>query len=98
MRRFIDIMENSQIELFVNSLSTDDVGFEKIGNKLIRFEGFTDACWEDAEQKGKTISQLEDEMISEWQSYHPEYKMIEHGWTHGSDFHTDTTFYAVFTI
>ena len=99
MRKFIDIITEDvspEIEAFLHTLSTDDVGVEEIGGFTVRFEGFTDQCWEDAEEKGKTIDGLEREMIADWQGRHPGLELVDSGWTYGDEYWTDTTFYAIF--
>lgn len=50
----------------LDELTPADVGLDTLGNKIIRFEGFTDDCWEAAFDGGKTADDLEDEIISDW--------------------------------
>lgn len=53
-------------ESLLDSLTPADVGLDMIGGKIIRFEGFTDECWEAASDEGKTVVDLEEEIISDW--------------------------------
>lgn len=104
MRKFIDIINESQevqnavnkIADFLHTLATDEVGVEEIDGYTVRFEGFSDMCWESAEEQGKTIEGLEQEMIKDWQGRHPGMKLVASGWIGEGEYWTDSMFYAVF--
>jgi len=83
------------LEDFLNGLSPDDVGDEVMGPYIVAFEGFTHDCWEDAEAKGKSLDDLEDEILGEWQKKYKT-KPIQSGWARGGEFGEDDIFYAVF--
>jgi len=78
---------------FLNALTPGDVGFVVIGNRVLRFEGFTDECWDDAIQSGKTIEMLEVEILNEWSTQHEtkSRRLIEGGWW------TEDIFYAIYS-
>lgn len=101
MRKFIDIINESnsaheEIAHFLHQLATDEVGVEEIAGFTVRFEGFSDMCWEDAEEKGKTSKSLVEEMLKDWQGRHPDLTLVAHGWTNGDEMWSDTIFYAVY--
>jgi len=58
-------MSEEEVKL-LDSLSPSDIGWDTIAEKIIRFEGFTDACWEAAFEEGKAPEDLELEIICDW--------------------------------
>lgn len=103
MRRFISIINEAQtntVEVFLDQLTPDDVGEEWFGDHLLKFEGFTDLCWESAQSKGQTIEDLEQEILSDWhQRITQEGKhmtLVESGWTQEPEFFQDTIFWALY--
>ncbi len=77
---------------FLDGLTTDDIGFDMVGKRVIRYEGFTDLCWEDAYERGKSVDDLEEEIISEWAQREGKQglKLLESGWW------TNDMFYAIY--
>jgi len=76
-----------QIYSFINELSPDDIGKECFGIFCIHYEGFTDMCWDAAEEENKSIEDLEEEMTQEWikkESISQE-NIIDIGWNSGED-------------
>jgi hypothetical protein len=82
IKRIYESKLPDEIYSFLNDLTTDDVGTQQFGNYIVKFEGFTDMCWADAEKCGKSIEDLEKEILSQWQNEVGlwEYNPIEHGW------------------
>jgi hypothetical protein len=58
-------MSDEEVRI-LDELTPADVGLDTVGNKIIRFEGFTDECWAAAFEEGKTADDLEEEIISDW--------------------------------
>ena len=90
-----------EISDFVNSLTVEDVGHDFFGKSdefLVRFEGFSDQCWQDAEAKNKTVEDLETDMLEDWRQREEniKFKNIDSGWTDEPDFYTETIFWAVY--
>lgn len=88
---------------FLFHLPPDEVGEERIGTDfLLKFEGFTEMCWDDAKEKGKTIQSLEAEIINDWANRLAaeglKARMIEHGWTYEPEFYAETTFWAMYHL
>lgn len=81
-------------ERFLDTLTPDDVGYEVIGKRIIRFEGFTDECWVDAYKNGTTTESLEREIIRDWASRQEtkELKLVEYAWW------TEDIFYAIYRL
>lgn len=61
-----------KISTFLDTLSTDDDGQEQFENYIIKFKGFSDEGGLNTSIEGKTINQLENEMLKTW------YKEIKH--------------------
>lgn len=87
----------------INELNPGDVGFETRGNLVLKYEGFTDACWEDQVDKlgsdravDHAIPQLETEILDGWAKALPGYKCVEHDWTDEPFCWAETVFWAVF--
>ncbi len=57
---------SDEVEKLLDSLTSSDIGLESVGDKIIRFEGFTDDCWNAAFEEGKTVDDIEKEIISDW--------------------------------
>ena len=66
----------------LDSLTPSDIGWDTVGDKIIRFEGFTDDCWDAAFGEGKTTDDLEDEIISDWAQREETagLALLENGW------------------
>ena len=79
-------------EKLLDSLTPSDIGWDTIADKIIRFEGFTDDCWDAAFEEGKTADDLEDEIISDWAQREGTtgLALLESGWW------TPDIFYAVY--
>lgn len=60
-----------KISTFLDTLATDDDGDKYFENYIVKFKGFSDDGGLDVSHEGKTINQLEDELLEEW------YKDIE---------------------
>ncbi|MDD5474722.1 MAG: hypothetical protein PHU34_11350 [Candidatus Methanoperedens sp.] len=82
-----------QIDEFIEDLNPDDVGREELSGYVIRFEGFTDECWQDAKNKKKNITMLEKEILQEWSK---EGKLIRWGWKDVGSFGEPDVFFALF--
>jgi hypothetical protein len=83
---------SDEIEKLLDSLTPADTGWDTVANKLIRFEGFTDACWEAAIEEEKTVDDLESEIVADW-GLREETRgliLLESGWW------TPNIFYAVY--
>ncbi|MBX3289635.1 MAG: hypothetical protein KF855_09855 [Acidobacteria bacterium] len=67
---------------FLDSLVPSDVGRTVIGDKIVRFEGFTDDCWESANENGKSRGDLEEEVIVDWAKRERQagLTLLESGW------------------
>jgi hypothetical protein len=50
-KEFINESHNNEVEDFLFSLGSDDVGVEEIGPYRIHFEGFSDWCQQDAQER-----------------------------------------------
>lgn len=61
-----------KIASFLDTLATDDDGQEQFENYIVKFKGFSDDVGLNTSIEGKTINQLEDEMLKIW------YKEIKH--------------------
>lgn len=85
---------NPSVERFLNSLTPEDIGCVVIGNSILRFEGFTDECWRDAIEKGKSCDGLRDEIVRNWdESEGAKGKTLtEDGWW------TENIFYAIYSV
>ncbi len=83
---------SDEIETLLDSLTPADVGWDTVGDRIIRFEGFTDDCWDAAFEEEKTADDLEDEIISEWAKREETsgLTLVESGWW------TPDIFYAVY--
>lgn len=81
-----------EIEKLLDSLTPDDIGWDTAEDKLIRFEGFTDYCWEAAIEDGKSVDDLEEEIISDWAQREETAGLVllEIGWW------TPDIFYAIY--
>lgn len=79
-----------------DDLSPDDVGQERFGDYVLKFEGFTRVCWDDAEEKGKDTPDIEKEIIGDWSKSLPGMAVVESGWQRGGDFGADDVFWALF--
>lgn len=92
-----DIAVTIKISKFLESLSTSDDGQKEFENYIVKFRGFSDEGGLNTSHEGKTINQLEDEMLDEWQSdiekQHPNEKveLKEANWT-------GNVFYAIYIL
>ncbi|MFA7523707.1 MAG: hypothetical protein WCY71_12350 [Halothiobacillaceae bacterium] len=84
------------IQDFIDGLTPDDVGVEEIDGQIVYFEGFTDMCWEDAQEQGKTPMSLEQEILADWSERNGGLTLIEHGWTYDPVPFEDTIFFAIY--
>lgn len=77
---------------FLNDLTPEDVGFLDLGRIVIRYEGFTDACWEEAMSSSKTIDELEKVILEDWSERTETRGLVvgECGWW------TESIFFAVY--
>jgi hypothetical protein len=89
-----DMVIPEEVWDFIDSLLPDDTGEEKIGGLVVRFEGFTGECWDDAEKKGKSIGDLEREILREWYGRHG--KEISSAWLRDPEFGEDNVFWAIY--
>lgn len=78
----------------MSSLTPSDVGWDIIGNKVIRYEGFTDDCWADVNGQGKMDSDLEEEIILDWSEREGTkgLNLVESGWL------TPDIFYGIYDL
>jgi 2'-5' RNA ligase len=88
-------MEHRDISDFLYDLTVEDIGRQEFGYRgryLLRFEGFTDACWADADERGKSISDLETEIMEGWNAEEKPngYEVQSSGW------YNDDMFYAIY--
>lgn len=79
---------------FIEQLTPEDVGQEKIGKLRVVFEGFTAACWEDALAEGKSLAALEAEILEGWNARNGQ--AIAVGWLRDLDFGEDNVFWAIY--
>lgn len=86
----------SEIADFIDELTPDDFGVAEFDEFRVRFEGFTHVCWQDAEKRGKTIEDLEKEILQEWEEKEKGSKLITMDWKHEPEFYEDNVLYAVF--
>lgn len=87
-------------ENFIFGLTPDDIGTEVVGEQLVKFEGFTGMCWAGAEETGKSVQDLEDEILEQWDREASEAgypNRIDAGWTNEPIPHDDTIIYAIYT-
>lgn len=84
------------IEDFLDTLTPDDVGNEEVDGKIVYFEGFTDLCWDEAKEKGKTVKSLEAEIIADWSGRNGGLTLLDLGWTNEPVPFEDTIFFAVY--
>ena len=89
--KWVKAMNNKEIDAYLDELTPEDVGYDDFGDLRVVFEGFTDECWEDAIGKGKTLQQIEKELLNDWKERYNG-TVIESGW------HTEDIFYAIFRL
>lgn len=88
------------VEDFIFGLTPDDIGGEEVDGKFVKFEGFTGMCWEGAEEAGKSVQDLEDEILAEWDAAMKSTawpNRIDAGWTEEPIPYEDTIIYAIYS-
>ena len=53
---------------FIETLTVEDIGKEPVDDGIVCFEGFTDECWDHARERGLTIEEIENEILSQWKN------------------------------
>lgn len=78
-----------QVYLSLDNLLPDDVGEDYIQGYRVCYEGFTDECDTDAEDRGMSYEDLEQEILNDWKK--EGWTLSESGWDA-----SERIFYAIY--
>lgn len=69
-----------EVSGFIDTLTPGDLGHMNFNNYCLRFEGFTEECWDHADEKyvDDPIEGSANEILKEWEDTG---KLISFGWT-----------------
>jgi hypothetical protein len=91
----------SPVQELISELNAGDVGFETFPDgSVLRFEGFTDQCWQAYEERfgpsssDNEIAIIESEMLCDWLARHPETLHHSSDWEGGNQPWDDCLFWA----
>lgn len=90
---------DGEIRNLISDLTPEDVGTETVGDKVICFEGFTDACWVAHYQLkekgiGGTLEETESDILRIWNERFG--TPTETGWQRGGIEGEPDVFYAIY--